>query len=80
MQSLLAARCIGVPVVLDFTPQWATRSLGHEWNALITKDGKPLSFGMNDECKLGEHVELIPDRIPPKVYRQLLLNRKTVWQ
>lgn len=34
-------------LLLDFTPQWATRSLGHEWNALITKDGKPLSFGMN---------------------------------
>ncbi|WP_308765129.1 discoidin domain-containing protein [uncultured Bacteroides sp.] len=76
LQSLLAARCIGVPVVIDFTPQWATRSLGHEWNALITKDGKPLSFGMNDECKLGEHVELIPDRIPPKVYRQTFAKQK----
>ncbi len=76
LQAILAARCIGVPVVIDFTPQWATRSLGHEWNALITKEGKPLSFGMSDECDLGEHVELIPDRIPPKVYRKTFGKQK----
>ena len=72
----LAARCIGVPVVLDYTPQWATRSMGHEWNALITKDGKPLSFGINDECELGKHIELIKDRIPPKVYRKTFAKQK----
>ncbi|GHT15152.1 hypothetical protein FACS189426_22450 [Bacteroidia bacterium] len=70
LQTILAARCLGIPVSLDYTPQWATRSLGHEWNALIQKEGKPLSFGIGDNCNLGEHVELIPDRIPPKVYRQ----------
>jgi len=72
----LAARCIGVPVVLDFTPQWATRSMGHEWNSLITKNGKPLNFGIKDKCELGKHVELIPDRIPPKVYRRTFARQK----
>lgn len=70
LQSVLAARCIGMPVVIDFTPQWATRSMGHEWNALITPDGKPLSFGIGDTVKLGRHIEAAPDRIAPKVYRE----------
>lgn len=70
LQGVLAARHLGIPVALDFTPQWATRSLGHEWNALISNDGKPLSFGIGDNCNLGEHIEIIPDRIPPKIYRQ----------
>jgi len=72
----LAAHCLGVPVVLDYTPQWATRSMGHEWNALITNDGKALSFGIKDKCKLGIHIELVPDRIPPKVYRQTFAKQK----
>ena len=29
LQGLLAARYLGVPVAIDFTPQWATRSMGH---------------------------------------------------
>lgn len=72
----LAARCIGVPVVLDYTPQWANRSMGHEWNSLITKNGKPLNFGIQDTCELGKHIELIPDRIPPKVYRRTFAKQK----
>ena len=70
LQALLAARYLGVPVTLDYTPQWANRGLGHEWNALITKDGKPLSFGIGDRIKLGGHIEANPDRIPPKIYRE----------
>jgi hypothetical protein len=76
LKTQLAARCLGIPVVLDYTPQWATRSMGHEWNALITKDGKALSFGIKDKCKLGIHIELVPDRIPPKVYRQTFAKQK----
>lgn len=75
-QALLAARTLGIPVSIDFTPQWATRSMGHEWNALIQRDGKPLSFGIGDGCELGEHIEFIPDRVPPKVYRQTFSKQK----
>lgn len=75
-QATLASRYLGIPVSLDFTPQWATRSLGHEWNALIQKNGKPLSFGIGDNCELGEHIEFIPDRVPPKVYRQTFSKQK----
>ncbi len=75
-QAILAARCLGIPVCVDFTPQWATRSLGHEWNALIQHNKRPLSFGIGDDCELGEHIELIPDRIAPKVYRETFSKQK----
>jgi len=70
LQALFAARYLGVPVVLDYTPQWANRSMGHEWNALITKEGKPLAFGIGDWVRLGAHIEVYSDRIPPKIYRE----------
>src|SRR5690606_2382543 len=75
-QGVLAARYLSIPVAIDFTPQWATRSMGHEWNAFITHEGKPLSFGIGDNCDLGEHIEFIPDRIPPKIYRQTFAKQK----
>ncbi len=75
-QAILAARCLAIPVCVDFTPQWATRSLGHEWNALIQHNKRPLSFGIGDDCELGEHIELIPDRIAPKVYRETFSKQK----
>jgi hypothetical protein len=28
-------RSQGIPVALDFTPQWAFRSLGHTWNVVL---------------------------------------------
>jgi len=76
LQGVLAARYLSIPVAIDFTPQWATRSMGHEWNAFITREGKPLSFGIGDYCELGEHIEFIPDRIPPKIYRQTFAKQK----
>ena len=76
LQGVLAARYLSIPVGIDFTPQWATRSMGHEWNAFITNEGKPLSFGIGDYCDLGEHIEFIPDRIPPKIYRQTFAKQK----
>jgi hypothetical protein len=75
-QAVLGARCLGLPIGIDFTPQWGTRSMGHEWNVLIQEDGKPLSFGVGDVCELGEHIEYIKDRIPPKVYRQTFGKQK----
>jgi hypothetical protein len=76
LKAILSARCMGVPVAIDFTPQWANRSMGHEWNVLITPKGKPLCFGVNDKCKLGMHIENVPDRIPPKVYRKTFGRQK----
>ena len=38
-------RSHGMPTAIDFTPQWAKRSLGHSWNVLIGEDGEKVSFG-----------------------------------
>lgn len=62
-------RSLGIPIVIDYTPQWANRSNNHVWNALIDKNGKPLSFGAKDEVKLGHHLEGRRWERVPKVYR-----------
>jgi len=69
-QAIYVTRTIGLPVTLDFTPQWANRSWGHEWNALISKNNKPLAFGIGDKVELGKHIETVNDRIAPKIYRE----------
>lgn len=46
-QSLLAAfvmRGLGIPVTLDFTPQWKSRPTGHNWNSVRNSDGQYISF------------------------------------
>jgi hypothetical protein len=42
-------RSLGIPVTLDFIPQWPTRSLGHDFNAVIGSNGKAIMFGTADE-------------------------------
>lgn len=42
-------RSVGIPVCIDFIPQWPTRSLSHDFNAVIDKNGKPHLFGAADE-------------------------------
>ncbi|HNR07545.1 MAG TPA: hypothetical protein PKM27_09540 [Saprospiraceae bacterium] len=39
-----SARAWGIPVALDFTPQWANHTTGHTWNALITSDSSFIPF------------------------------------
>jgi hypothetical protein len=59
-------RALGIPVAIDFTPQWANRSEGHNWNVIIDKTGEKHEF-------VG--VESNPDFMPKghekkaKVYR-----------
>jgi len=76
-QAVLAARRLGVPVVLDITPQWAIRSFSHEWNALIYKKKTPLAFGFGDRMEIGKHIEIGTDRIAPKVYRLTFAKQPT---
>lgn len=59
-------RSHGIPVVVDFTPQWAKRSLGHAWNVLFSDDGRMIPFG--GICsRLGE-LHKFEEKMP-KVYR-----------
>lgn len=54
-------RSQGIPVVMDFTPQWAFRSLGHSWNVLLAENGKHIPFsgatsGPDQPHKQGERM------------------------
>lgn len=42
-------RSMGIPISLDFVPQWPTRSLGHEFTSVIDSTGKPVMFSAADE-------------------------------
>jgi hypothetical protein len=37
-------RTVGIPVTLDFTPRWAKRPHGHDWNSVCDSSGKHISF------------------------------------
>ena len=66
-------RSHGIPIVIDFTPQWAKRSLGHVWNVLISDDGRKIPFG--GICtKIGE-LHKYEEKMP-KVYRKTFSSNK----
>ena len=66
-------RSLGIPVSIDFIPQWPTRSLGHDFNVVMDKKGKPIMFGASDEnpgfCRFAE----VPKG---KVYRRTIEKDK----
>ncbi len=39
-----AMRATGIPVAIDFVPQWPYRSMGHEFNTVLNKKGKSIIF------------------------------------
>lgn len=59
-------RAAGIPVAIDFTPQWPHRNMGHTWNVLLTRDGKSIPF-MGVESNPG--VPHKADHKMAKVYR-----------
>lgn len=60
-------RSYGVPVVMDFTPQWPFRNLGHTWNVLLSNNGKKISFG---GCDTDPDILHKADQKMAKVYRR----------
>lgn len=44
----MVLRACGIPVAIDFAPQWGSLNNGHSWNALILSGGKSMPFN-NDE-------------------------------
>lgn len=60
-------RSNGIPVAIDFTPQWPFRSLGHSWNVVLANSGKWIPFG-GVESDPGEPHKL--DEKMAKVYRR----------
>jgi hypothetical protein len=66
--NIYACRGAGLPVTIDFTPQWANRPSGHTWAVLITNIGS-FPFVMPVTNKLGNYK--LESRKPSKVYRHI---------
>ncbi|WP_142785721.1 hypothetical protein [Changchengzhania lutea] len=73
--ALLSMRSVGLPVGIDFVPQWPWRSMGHSWNYLLLEDGSTVPF-MGTETNPGEpHFE--KDK-KGKVYRKTFSKQEGV--
>lgn len=73
-------RSLGIPIVLDFTPNWANKDVGHQWNALIFNK-KPLYF-TGTESDIGQYKIVFTRsywirRKPGKVYRITYENNES---
>ncbi len=52
-----AARAFGIPVAIDYVPQYGNRFTTHKWNALILSDTTFLSF-LGAESRPGDHAPI----------------------
>lgn len=43
-RTAFAMRACGIPVSVDFTPQWPYRSMNHTWNVVLDNNGKDIPF------------------------------------
>lgn len=59
-------RACGIPVCVDFTPQWPTRPHGHHWNVVLDNSGKNIPF-MGAESNPGYPCK--DDYVVGKIYR-----------
>jgi len=70
-----AARAFGIPVAIDYTPQYGNRFSDHKWDALIVSDNHSVSF-MGAESRPGDHASIREGEVKyAKVFRsQLKIN------
>lgn len=62
------SRALGIPVTVDYTPQWPFRSMGHDWNVIIDQNGKGVPFYFNNKPR----AHTIYDEYPKaKIFRTL---------
>jgi hypothetical protein len=47
-------RAMGIPVTLDYTPQWLNQNRGHTWNSVCDSAGRHIAF-MGTEASPGQH-------------------------
>jgi hypothetical protein len=68
---IYALRTVGIPVAYDFTPQWANRSMGHNWSLLLATR-PPLAFSFGDgAASFGNHLEAKKGDKFAKIYRKM---------
>jgi len=68
-------RTAGLPVNYDFTPQWANRILGHDWNSIFI-DGKTVTFQLFDWVPFGRHLPSKVNDKMAKAYRRMYSIQK----
>ncbi|MFN8355559.1 MAG: discoidin domain-containing protein [Spirosomataceae bacterium] len=69
-----AGRALGLPVAIDYLPQWANYPSGHVWNALILNDSLSVPF-LGAESGPGDYLQFIRNESKPaKVFRRMYSN------
>ncbi len=64
--AIFSMRAMGIPVVHEYIPHWAHRSMGHDFTAVLNKQGKFIDF-LGSEHHPGENDIY---NSPPKIFRQ----------
>jgi hypothetical protein len=63
-------RSLSIPSAIDFIPQWATRSVGHSWNAIYTDNGRMDDYSFGDWMdSIGHHIKVHGEKAA-KIYRR----------
>jgi len=70
--TIYAMRANGLAVTSDYTPAWANAGNNHAWNAILTSDGKVITF-MGAEANPGEYH--LANKLA-KVYRKMFGKQK----
>ncbi|MBK7872236.1 MAG: hypothetical protein IPJ74_16965 [Saprospiraceae bacterium] len=74
--AIYAGRALGIPVAMDFVPQWGNHQLGHVWNTLIINDKESIPF-LGAEGNPGAYAAIQEGEAKPaKVYRRTLLPQE----
>ncbi len=78
---IYSMRSIGIAVVNDFVPNWANRSMGHEWTAVVYPDNKFIPFTFDPDAYPGMYKVAGLDSMfknkCPKVYRRTFAVQKS---
>lgn len=69
-------RALGIPVTIDFTPQWKDYPTGHSWNSVCDSAGQHVSFMGTETDPYGSHQG--NTYLKAKAYRKLYRNHRVV--
>ncbi len=77
VMALAVLRAKGIPVAMDFTPQWPFRSMGHSWNVLLENTGK---MGVFEGANTPVGTPHKKDHVMAKVYRKTYAFNQEIGQ
>ncbi|HMF71235.1 MAG TPA: transglutaminase domain-containing protein [Flavitalea sp.] len=69
--AVYAMRSAGIPVAIDFTPQWPHRGMGHSWAALILSDDSCIDFEGASSTEIGNHLKALKSFRMAKAFRHM---------